>query len=239
MPSQTRAALTPASRQEHLDQLRGATADNPLDVLVVGGGVNGAGAAFDAATRGLSVGLVEAKDWASGTSSRSSKLMHGGLRYLEMLDFKLVAEALRERDLLIQRTAPHLVKPISFVFPFFKKVFDRAFIGSGVMLYDAMQMIGRKRAVPMHRHLMHDKMLKHFPGLDGEKIVGALDDGARWFLVPAANCAELAGNVPDGVREVPVEALADARDAVETIGGGDDAAIEELPRCESVVRGGG
>ena len=72
-----------------------------------------------------------------------------------------------------------------------------------------------------------------------QKIVGALDDGARWFLVPAANCAELAGNVPDGVREVPVEALADARDAVETIGGGDDAAIEELPRCESVVRGGG
>ena len=196
MPSQTRAALTPASRQEHLDQLRGATADNPLDVLVVGGGVNGAGAAFDAATRGLSVGLVEAKDWASGTSSRSSKLMHGGLRYLEMLDFKLVAEALRERDLLIQRTAPHLVKPISFVFPFFKKVFDRAFIGSGVMLYDAMQMIGRKRAVPMHRHLMHDKMLKHFPGLDGEKIVGALEyydaqvDDARFVMMLVRSAAQ-------------------------------------------------
>nr|WP_276549479.1 glycerol-3-phosphate dehydrogenase/oxidase [Brachybacterium muris] len=179
-----------------MDQLRGATADNPLDVLVVGGGVNGTGAAFDAATRGLSVGLVEAKDWASGTSSRSSKLMHGGLRYLEMLDFKLVAEALRERDLLIQRTAPHLVKPISFVFPFFKKVFDRAFIGSGVMLYDAMQMIGRKRAVPMHRHLMHDKMFKHFPGLDGEKIVGALEyydaqvDDARFVMMLVRSAAQ-------------------------------------------------
>nr|WP_276545780.1 glycerol-3-phosphate dehydrogenase/oxidase [Brachybacterium muris] len=179
-----------------MDQLRGATADNPLDVLVVGGGVNGTGAAFDAATRGLSVGLVEAKDWASGTSSRSSKLMHGGLRYLEMLDFKLVAEALRERDLLIQRTAPHLVKPISFVFPFFKKVFDRAFIGSGVMLYDAMQMIGRKRAVPMHRHLMHDKMLKRFPGLDGEKIVGALEyfdaqvDDARFVMMLVRSAAQ-------------------------------------------------
>src|SRR5690606_3497049 len=89
---QQRSALTPEGRAEHLSRLRGATADSPLDVLVVGGGVNGAGAAFDAATRGLSVGLVESHDWASGTSSRSSKLMHGGLRYLQMLDFKLVAE---------------------------------------------------------------------------------------------------------------------------------------------------
>ncbi|MGO2360746.1 MAG: FAD-dependent oxidoreductase, partial [Brachybacterium tyrofermentans] len=175
MSDQHRSELTPGNRAEHLSRLRAATPQNPLDVLVVGGGVNGAGAAFDAATRGLSVGLVETRDWASGTSSRSSKLMHGGLRYLQMLDFKLVAEALRERDLLIQHTAPHLVKPIKFVFPFFKKVVDRAFIGSGVMLYDAMQSVGRKRAVPMHRHLLHDKMLDVFPALDGEKAVGALE----------------------------------------------------------------
>ncbi len=174
MTDQQRSALTPEGRAEHLSRLRGATADSPLDVLVVGGGVNGAGAAFDAATRGLSVGLVESHDWASGTSSRSSKLMHGGLRYLQMLDFKLVAEALRERDLLLEHTAPHLVKPIKFVFPFFKKVIDRGFIGSGVMLYDAMQSIGRKRAVPFHRHLLHDKMLDVFPALDGDKAVGAL-----------------------------------------------------------------
>ena len=175
MPEQQRSALTPDGRREHLTRLRAATADSPLDVLVVGGGVNGAGAAFDAATRGLSVGLVEAADWATGTSSRSSKLMHGGLRYLQMLDFKLVAEALRERDLLLEHTAPHLVKPIKFVFPFFKRVIDRGFIGSGVMLYDAMQSVGRKRAVPFHRHLLHGKMLEVFPGLDGEKAVGALD----------------------------------------------------------------
>lgn len=193
---QQRSALTPGSRAEHLSRLRAATVDDPLDVLVVGGGVNGAGAAFDASTRGLSVGLVESRDWASGTSSRSSKLMHGGLRYLQMLDFKLVAEALRERDLLLEHTAPHLVKPIKFVFPFFKKVVDRAFIGSGVMLYDAMQSVGRKRAVPMHRHLLHDKMLKVFPALDGEKAVGALEyydaqmDDARFVMMLVRSAAQ-------------------------------------------------
>ncbi len=196
MSDQQRSALTPAGRAEHLSRLRAATAEEPLDVLVVGGGVNGAGAAFDAATRGLSVGLVETHDWASGTSSRSSKLMHGGLRYLQMLDFSLVAEALRERDLLLTHTAPHLVKPIKFVFPFFKKVVDRAFIGSGVMLYDAMQSVGRKRAVPMHRHLLHDKMLEVFPALDGEKAVGALEyydaqvDDARFVMMLVRSAAE-------------------------------------------------
>jgi glycerol-3-phosphate dehydrogenase len=91
-------ALSPAAREEALQ----AMADTELDVLVIGGGVVGAGSALDAATRGLSVGLVEARDFASGTSSRSSKLIHGGLRYLEMLDFRLVAEALAERGLLIE-----------------------------------------------------------------------------------------------------------------------------------------
>ena len=84
-----------------------------FDVLVIGGGITGAGAALDAASRGLRVALVEARDLASGTSSRSSKLIHGGLRYLEQLDFKLVYEALRERDLLVSKLAPHLVKPVS------------------------------------------------------------------------------------------------------------------------------
>jgi len=197
VPSTNRSALSPASRREHLDRLRAATADAPLDVLVVGGGVTGAGAAFDAATRGLSVGLVEAGDFAHGTSSRSSKLMHGGLRYLQMLDFKLVAEALRERDLLLTHTAPHLVKPIAFVFPFFRKVIDRSYIGAGVALYDAMQSVGRKRAVPVHRHLLQKKMLTVFPALDGEKIVGALEyydaqvDDARFVAMLARSAAQL------------------------------------------------
>ena len=102
-----------------------------LDVLVVGGGVVGAGRALDAATRGLSVGLVEARDFASGTSSRSSKLIHGGLRYLEMLDFGLVAEALRERGLLLQRLAPHLVRPVPFLYPLQHRVWERLYAGAG------------------------------------------------------------------------------------------------------------
>src|SRR5207248_9666065 len=88
-----------------------------FDVLVVGGGVTGAGVARDAASRGLSVALVEARDFAAGTSSRSSKLIHGGLRYLEQLDFKLVREALKERSLLLRKLAPHLVRPVKFLVP--------------------------------------------------------------------------------------------------------------------------
>jgi len=89
-----------------------------LDVVVIGGGIVGAGAALDAATRGLHTALLEARDWASGTSSRSSKLVHGGLRYLEMLDFRLVRLDLRERETLL-RIASHLVRPLEFLIPFF------------------------------------------------------------------------------------------------------------------------
>ena len=93
----TTTELNPTSRQEALEYM----ASNELDVLVIGAGVVGAGAALDAATRGLNVGLVEARDLAAGTSSRSSKLVHGGLRYLKQLNFSLVFEALRERSLIL------------------------------------------------------------------------------------------------------------------------------------------
>lgn len=181
--------LSPSFRDQALQTLQNTTAADPLDVFVVGGGVTGAGSAFDAATRGLKVGVVDAKDWASGTSSRSSKLMHGGLRYLEMLDFKLVAEALKERDLLLTHTAPHLVEPVAFVFPFEHRLIDRAFIGSGVLLYDTMATRpGRKRAVPMHRHLSKKALSSHFPGLADDAAVGALEyydakvDDARFVM---------------------------------------------------------
>ena len=120
-------ALSPAAREQALQ----AMGDTELDVLVIGGGVVGAGAALDAATRGLSVGLVEARDFASGTSSRSSKLIHGGLRYLEMLDFRLVAEALAERGLLIETLAPHLVRPVPFLYPLKHRGWERLYAGSG------------------------------------------------------------------------------------------------------------
>ena len=107
------SALSPERRQRTRYQLEGQL----VDVLVIGGGAVGAGAALDAASRGLSVAVIEAQDWASGTSSRSSRLVHGGIRYLEQLDFALVREALGERGRLLQTLAPHLVKPVEFLYP--------------------------------------------------------------------------------------------------------------------------
>src|SRR6187402_1817351 len=103
-----------------------------FDVLVIGGGVVGSGCALDAATRGLKVGLVEARDFASGTSSRSSKLFHGGLRYLEQLNFALVFEALKERSLALNKLAPHLAKPVPFLYPLMRPMLDRSYAGLGI-----------------------------------------------------------------------------------------------------------
>ena len=164
-----------------------------FDVLVVGGGVTGAGAALDAASRGLRVGLVEARDLASGTSSRSSKLIHGGLRYLEQFDFKLVYEALRERDLLVSRLAPHLVKPVSFLYPLYKKVVERPYVGAGLVLYDSME--GTRRPVPRHRHLSARGALKRAPALSPDRLAGAMlyydaqVDDARYTLTVARTAA--------------------------------------------------
>src|SRR3954453_6314379 len=126
-----------------------AMTSGELDLLVVGGGITGTGAALDAATRGLRVGLVEARDLAAGTSSASSKLIHGGLRYLEMGDIGLVREALRERELLLTRLAPHLVAPVPFLWPLRGGGWERAYLGAGLALYDT---IGGARSVPRHRH---------------------------------------------------------------------------------------
>ena len=119
------ARLGPAERAASFERLGRET----FDVVVIGGGVVGAGAALDAVTRGLSVALVEARDLASGTSSRSSKLFHGGLRYLEMFEFGLVREALRERELMLTKICPHLAKPVSFLYPLSKSVIERPYVG--------------------------------------------------------------------------------------------------------------
>ena len=123
-----------AGRERAIDVLGSG---DELDLLVIGGGVVGSGTALDSVTRGLSTGLIEQRDFASGTSSRSSKLIHGGLRYLEMLDFTLVREALHERGLLLTRLAPHLVRPVPFLYPLTHHVWERAYVGSGIALYDA------------------------------------------------------------------------------------------------------
>ncbi|GAB2686677.1 glycerol-3-phosphate dehydrogenase/oxidase [Nocardia thraciensis] len=163
-----------------------------IDVLVIGGGVVGAGAALDAAARGLTTVVVEARDWAAGTSSRSSKLIHGGLRYLEQLDFALVREALKERGLLLNRLAPHLVRPVSFLFPL-RHHWERPYIGAGVALYDTL---GGARALPMHKHLSRTRALELAPALRADAMTGAIRyfdaqvDDARHTMMLARTAAQ-------------------------------------------------
>ncbi|QMU73860.1 glycerol-3-phosphate dehydrogenase/oxidase [Streptacidiphilus sp. P02-A3a] len=180
-----------------------------LDILVVGGGVVGAGCALDAVTRGLSVGLVEARDWASGTSSRSSKLIHGGLRYLEMLDFRLVQEALKERGLLIQRLAPHLVHPVKFLYPLKHRFWERPYVGAGVLLYDTLGVTsGNARGLPHHRHLTRRHALREVPALKADSLVGAVQywdaqvDDARHTMTIARTAASYGALVANRTRVV-------------------------------------
>lgn len=173
-----------------------------FDVLVVGGGVVGAGAALDAATRGLSVALVESRDWAAGTSSRSSKLIHGGLRYLEMLDFKLVREALKERGLLLERLAPHLVRPVPFLYPLTRRGWERPYVGAGLVLYDTLALSpGHPKGLPAHRHLTQKQALQLFPSLRPDAFVGAVRyhdaqvDDARYTLTLVRTAAAYGAQV--------------------------------------------
>ena len=163
----TDGRLSPQRRSDDLLRM----ASEHFDLVVIGGGVTGAGIALDAATRGLSVALVEKRDWAAGTSSRSSKLIHGGLRYLEKLDFGLVREALRERGLLLHRLAPHLVRPVPFLYPLTHAGWERWYVGAGVALYDAL---GGARNLPRHRHLTRSQALALAPALRNDSLVGAI-----------------------------------------------------------------
>ena len=208
------ATLGPEQRGAAWRQLDGGT----VDVLVVGGGVTGCGAALDAATRGLSTALVEARDFASGTSSRSSKLLHGGLRYLEQMDFRLVREALRERDLVLTRLAPHLARPVSFLYPLKHFGWERAYVGAGLALYDTM---GGARTLPRHRHLTRTGARAIAPALRRDALVGGVRyydaqcDDARHTLTLARTAAaygaivrsstEVVGFVKEGGRVVAAE----------------------------------
>jgi glycerol-3-phosphate dehydrogenase len=165
----SKSALNPAQRQAAIDSLE----SDEFDILVIGGGVTGAGIALDAATRGLKVALVESQDYAAGTSSRSSKLIHGGLRYLEQYDFKLVREALHERELMVTTQAPHLVKPLSFLYPLHNKVRERTYVGAGIFLYDILR--GLQRALPNHKHLSHKRVQEAAPCLDPKIVLGGIE----------------------------------------------------------------
>ena len=173
MASQS-SALGPEARTRALADLASTTVAEPIDVLVVGGGVVGTGAALDAVSRGLSVGLLEQRDLASGTSSRSSKLVHGGLRYLEMFDFGLVREALEERGLLLTRLAPHLVRPVPFLYPLHRTV-ERPYVGAGLALYDALAMAGKyEMGLPKHKHLFRKQIARIAPDLRTDALSGAV-----------------------------------------------------------------
>jgi glycerol-3-phosphate dehydrogenase len=194
------AALSPAARADALAGL----ASTEVDVLVIGGGVVGAGVAMDAATRGLRTAIVEAQDWASGTSSRSSKLIHGGLRYLEMLDFGLVRESLHERSLLLNRIAPHLVQPVPFLYPLAHRVWERPYVGTGVFLYDTLAASAPEpQRMPRHRHLTRRGALRQAPCLRPDALTGAVQywdaqvDDARFtatLVRTAASYGALAAN---------------------------------------------
>ncbi len=211
------------SRQARDEAIHGMQHGEQLDVLVVGGGINGAGAALDAVTRGLRTGLVEMRDYASGTSSRSSKLIHGGIRYLEMLDFALVYEALQERGRLITQIAPHLVRPVRFLTPLTEPVWQRLYFGAGVALYDAMANLrGLGGGLPAQRQLTRTQAGRLFPSLRKSAITGALlfseaqvDDArlvveivrtAASYGALVANRVEVTGFLRQGERVVGVRA---------------------------------
>ena len=191
--------LSPAQRAHSLQRLR----DEVFDVVVIGGGVTGCGIALDAVTRGLSVALVEQRDFAAGTSSRSSKLIHGGLRYLEQLNFGLVREALNERGLILERLAPHLVKPVPFLYPLTHTLWERFYVGAGVTLYDT---IGGAGHLPRHRHLTRRQALREAPSLRRDALVGAVKywdaqvDDARHTMSLARTAARYGAAITTSTR---------------------------------------
>ena len=187
-PGNGQTFLGPRERAVAWDRL----GSEQFDVVVIGGGVVGAGAALDAATRGLKVAMVEARDFASGTSSRSSKMFHGGLRYLEQLEFGLVREALHERELSLTTLAPHLVKPLPFLFPLTKRWWERPYIAAGIFLYDRL---GGAKSVPGQKHLTKAGALRLAPGLKRSSLIGGIRyydtvvDDARHTMTVARTAA--------------------------------------------------
>ncbi|MFM8601366.1 MAG: glycerol-3-phosphate dehydrogenase/oxidase [Actinomycetota bacterium] len=180
-------------RSDSLRRLAGGT----FDILVVGGGVTGVGVALDAASRGFTTALVERDDFASGTSSKSSKLIHGGLRYLQQGDVRLVYEALHERKRL-RKNAPHLVKVLPFMIPILTKdgVVSRKIaraLGSAMWMYD---LTGGWRIGKIHRRLRAKSAIKHLPTMDARRLASAYlyydaeADDARLCLTVARTAAD-------------------------------------------------
>ena len=207
------ATLSPETRKDAI----AAAATGTHDLVVVGGGVTGGGVALDAASRGLSVVLLEAGDIAVGTSSRSGKTMHGGLRYLEQLNFSLVFGALRERDLTIKTLAPHLVGHEHFLYPL-QHQWEKPYVGAGVGLYDAMATMSKRTGgAPHARYLGRKAIAREAPGLDPNVVIGGLQypdgrmDDARHTLAVTRTAAAYGANVITYAKAVGFENGADGR----------------------------
>jgi glycerol-3-phosphate dehydrogenase len=205
MPRSSQAHNPARLHHEQRDAALARMREETFDVVVIGGGATGTGCALDAASRGLSVALLEARDFASGTSSRSSKLIHGGLRYLEQMEFGLVREALRERGLLLNTLAPHLVRPVPFLLPLEQRVFQRAYVGAGMLLYDEL---GGHKGLHRHRHLTKRKALRIAPALKPDALIGAIQywdaqvDDARHTLTVARTAAAYGAAVASSTRVI-------------------------------------
>lgn len=182
--------IGPEYRRASLERLKTET----FDVVIVGGGVTGCGAALDAASRGLNVALVEQRDFAAGTSSRSSKMFHGGLRYLEQLEFGLVREALRERNLMVSTLCPYLATPTRFLYPLTHRFWERPYVGSGVLLYELLARLGGN-SLQGHSHHSKKGALALAPGFKPEALIGAVTysdvvvDDARHTAILARTAA--------------------------------------------------
>ncbi|MDJ0400736.1 glycerol-3-phosphate dehydrogenase [Rhodococcus rhodochrous] len=215
-------------------------ATEQFDVVVIGGGVVGAGAALDAATRGLRVALVEARDFASGTSSRSSKMFHGGLRYLEQLEFGLVREALRERELALTTLAPHLVRPLKFLFPLTHRVWERPYVAAGIFLYDRL---GGAKSVPAQKHLTRSGALRMVPGLKRNSLVGGIRyydtvvDDARHTMTVARTAAHYGAVVRTSTQVVGFLREADRVSGVR-VRDSEDGSVTEV-RAHAVINATG
>ena len=225
-PGNGQTFLGPSQRAEAWERL----GSEQFDVVVIGGGVVGAGAALDAATRGLKVALVEARDFASGTSSRSSKMFHGGLRYLEQLEFGLVREALHERELSLTTLAPHLVKPLPFLFPLTNRWWERPYIAAGIFLYDQL---GGAKSVPAQRHLTKAGALRLAPGLKRGALIGGIRyydtvvDDARHTMTVARTAAHYGAVVRTSTQVVGMLTEGDRVVGV-TVRDSEDGALTEV-----------
>ncbi len=170
MAKETPGEFSAKTRESNLQRFQ----QEPFDILIVGGGITGAGIARDAAMRGYSVALIDKGDFASGTSSKSSKLVHGGVRYLELFEFGLVFEASRERRTLWQ-IAPHLVRPLPFLFPVYRDARWPAWmINLGLWMYDGLALF---RNYKRHEMLSNREIARRMPGIDVRNING----GAHYY----------------------------------------------------------